>query len=101
MIPSSQFDAFSRLNVPTSGSRWSPNAMQQHFGPSWRYIVEMEDGNVRALGIYPGGQSGDPSNQYYDNYIDRWNDGEYLDLNFTYFNNQDNLKGKKVVFSNE
>ena len=101
MIPGKQFDAFSRLNVPTSGSRWSPNAMQQHFGPSWRYIVEMEDGNVRALGVYPGGQSGDPSSEYYDNYIDRWKDGEYLDLNFTYFNNQSNLDGKKVVFSNE
>ena len=101
MIPGKQFDAFSRLDVPTSGSRWSPNAMQQHFGPSWRYIVEMEDGNIQALGIYPGGQSGDPANQYYDNYIDRWNKGEYLDLNFTYFDNQNNLKGRKVVFSNE
>ena len=101
MIPGKQFDAFSRLDVPTSGSRWSPNAMQKHFGPSWRYIVEMEDGNVRALGVYPGGQSGDPSSEYYDNYIDRWNDGKYLDLNFTYFNNQSNLDGKKVVFSNE
>ena len=75
--------------------------MQKYFGPSWRYIVEMEDGNVRALGVYPGGQSGDPSSEYYDNYIDRWNDGKYLDLNFTYFNNQSNLDGKKVVFSNE
>ena len=101
MIPSPQFDVFSRLDIPTSGSRWAPNAMQQHFGPSWRYIVEMENGNIQAFGIYPGGQSGDPADQYYDNYIDKWNEGEYLDLNFTYYNNQNSLQGNKVVFSSE
>ena len=101
ILPSSSFDAFSSLNVPTSGSRWSPNAMQNKFGPSWRYIVEMQEENIRAIGIYPGGQSGDPNSENYDNYINKWNKGEYLDLNYTYSKNKSQLKGKKVVIRNE
>ena len=53
IISSSNFDAFSKLNIPTSGSRWSPNAMQKKFGPSWRYIVELKKDSVHAIGIYP------------------------------------------------
>ena len=44
-------------------------------------IVEMSD-PPKALGIYPGGQSGNPGSKFYDNMIDRWAAGEYIDLNF-------------------
>ncbi len=101
ILPNSSFDAFSRLDIPTSGSRWSPNAMQNKFGPSWRYIVEMHENNINAIGIYPGGQSGDPGSEHYDNYIDKWNDGDYFNLNYTYGNNRTQLKGKKVLIISE
>ena len=96
----SAFKAFSRLDVPTSGSKWSPNAMQQKFGPSWRYIVELEKDSINAIAIYPGGQSGNPGSQFYDNYIDQWADGEYINLNFTSYSNKDNLKGRRSQFIN-
>ncbi len=97
ILPNSSFDAFSRLKIPTSGSRWSPNAMQKKFGPSWRYIVEMQKDNIEAIGIYPGGQSGNPNSKNYDNYIDKWNKGEYLDLNFTYYKDKSQLKGDRII----
>ena len=101
IISSSNFDAFSRMDIPVSGSQWSPNAMKVKFGPSWRYIVEMKQDSVHAIGIYPGGQSGDPGSKYYDDYIDKWQNGEYLDLHFTYYKDKNNLKGKTVIFKNE
>ena len=100
-ILGSNFDAFSRLDIPTSGSKWSPNAMRNQFGPSWRYIVEMDQGNINAIGIYPGGQSGNPNSKYYDNYIDKWNKGDYLNLNYTYYKDRSSLNGTRVLIINE
>ena len=97
ILPNSRFDAFSRLNIPTSGSRWSPNAMQNKFGPSWRYIVEMQEDSIYAIGIYPGGQSGNPGSKNYDNFIDKWTYGEYIDLNYTNFENKSKLKGVRII----
>ena len=89
------------MEIPTSGSRWAPNAMKEKFGPSWRYIVEMKENDIQAIGIYPGGQSGNPGSSNYDNLIDQWKDGEYLNLNFTYYKDKDNLKGRRTTFINE
>jgi penicillin amidase len=44
-------------------------------------IVEMSS-PPKALGIYPGGQSGNPGSQYYDNFIDDWAIGNYHELLF-------------------
>ena len=59
------------MNIPISGSRWSPNAINRKFGPSWRYIVELKQDSVHAIGIYPGGQSGNPGSEHYDDYIEK------------------------------
>ncbi|WP_460218800.1 penicillin acylase family protein [Psychroserpens sp. MEBiC05023] len=73
--------AFSRFNVPIGGDRNTVNAAAKNHGPSWRMIVEMST-PPKALGIYPGGQSGNPGSQYYDNMIDDWAKGNYYELNF-------------------
>jgi penicillin amidase len=73
--------AFSRFNIPIGGGRGIVNASSQNHGPSWRMIVEMTSPPT-ALGIYPGGQSGNPGSKYYDNYIDDWAAGKYNKLNF-------------------
>ena len=73
--------AFSRFNVPIGGGRSIVNATSENHGPSWRMIVEMTS-PPSALGIYPGGQSGNPGSQYYDNFIDDWAAGNYHTLNF-------------------
>ena len=98
IVSSSDFDVFSAMNIPTSGSRWSPNAINGKFGPSWRYIVELKKDSVHAIAIYPGGQSGNPGSKHYDDYIEKWKNGEYINLNFTYYQNKNNLKGQRTLF---
>ena len=73
--------AFSRFDIPIGGGRSIVNAASKNHGPSWRMIVEMSS-PPSALGIYPGGQSGNPGSRYYDNFIDDWAKGEYHSLHF-------------------
>lgn len=73
--------AFSRFNLPIGGGASIVNATKENHGPSWRMIVEMSS-PPQALGIYPGGQSGNPGSKYYDDYIDDWAAGKYNKLNF-------------------
>ncbi|APY09231.1 penicillin acylase family protein [Winogradskyella sp. J14-2] len=73
--------AFSRFDIPIGGDRNIVNATSENHGPSWRMIVEMSS-PPKALGIYPGGQSGNPGSKYYDNFIDDWAAGKYHQLNF-------------------
>ena len=81
--------AFSRFNIPIGGDRNIVNATSKNHGPSWRMIVEMTSPPT-ALGIYPGGQSGNPGSQYYDNFIDDWAAGKYRSLNFLQSNEATN-----------
>lgn len=76
-----QLDAFSRLDVSVGGSRNSPNAISSNHGPTWRMIVELSN-PIHALGVYPGGQSGNPGSRYYDNFVDAWARGDYYELVF-------------------
>ncbi|MDO5978765.1 penicillin acylase family protein [Flavivirga spongiicola] len=82
--------AFSRLDLPIGGDRNTVNAADVNHGPSWRMIVEMSS-PPKAIGIYPGGQSGNPGSKYYDNFIDKWAIGEYFDILF--MQNQNNNNG--------
>ena len=77
------------LNLPAfstdinyvNGFKYALNATNATNGPSWRMIVEMGD-PIQAWGIYPGGQSGRPGDQHYDDMIDDWTKGSYYKLNF-------------------
>jgi len=82
--------AFSRFNLPIGGDGSTVNAAQKNHGPSWRMIVEMTSPPT-GLGIYPGGQSGNPGSKYYDNFIDDWAAGEYNKLLF--IQDQDSSQG--------
>lgn len=73
--------AFSRLNLPIGGDGSSVNATAKNHGPSWRMIVEMSS-PPKAIGIYPGGQSGNPGSKHYDDFVDVWAKGEYMDILF-------------------
>jgi penicillin G amidase len=64
--------------VLTDGHPNAPNANKATHGPSWRMIVDMQD-SVRALGVYPGGQSGNPGSIHYDDMLAHWADGKYYD----------------------
>jgi penicillin amidase len=86
-----QIDAFSRLDVTVGGHRTAPNAMSKANGPSWRMIVELGE-QVRALGVFPGGQSGNPGSKYYDNMVDTWAGGNYYELLFLKSPNDSNSR---------
>jgi len=85
--------AFSRFNIPIGGNSGIVNATGRNHGPSWRMIVEMSE-TPKGLGVYPGGQSGNPGSRFYDDMIDIWAKGEYLELDL---NHQQN--GSKTFIS--
>jgi penicillin amidase len=72
---------FSRLQVPAGGNDHIVNANGPIHGASWRLIVEMGK-QIRAYGIYPGGQSGNPGSPAYDTFVDEWAAGKYFEINF-------------------
>jgi len=76
-----QIPGLGRKNLFTNGGRESVNATRGSHGPSWRMVVELGP-EVKAYGIYPGGQSGNPGSKNYDNMIDEWNAGELYPLQF-------------------
>ncbi len=73
------FQSFSRKDIYTGGAAGIINATSERHGASWRMVVEMGD-KIKAFGIYPGGQSGNPGSKYYDNFLNLWANGEYLEF---------------------
>lgn len=74
--------AFSRENIQTGGGARIVNATTGKTGPSWRMLVELHKDGPKAYGLYPGGQSGNPGNPFYDNMIAKWAKGELNELVF-------------------
>lgn len=70
---------FNRPNIVTDGINHVLNATTRTHGPSWRMIVELGD-EPKAIGVYPGGQTGNPGNPKYDAFIDTWAEGKYFEL---------------------
>lgn len=81
VIHLSQIPAFSVLDLDVGGYRQALNAVRRRGGPSWRMVVELGD-TVRAWGVYPAGQAGNPGSPFYSNLIETWTKGEYFPLNF-------------------
>jgi len=48
-------------------------------GPSWRLLADLSDLD-RSVGVYPGGQSGNPVSRHYDDLLRLYLAGEYHDL---------------------
>lgn len=66
---------FSALRVPVQGGpgTLNPSSGSGTHGASWRMTVELRGGDsLRAWGIYPGGQSGNPGSRRYRDRLDRW-----------------------------
>lgn len=70
-----------RTGLLTGGSAKTVNATKRVHGPTWRMVVEMDD-PVKAWGIYPGGQSGNPGSAGYDSAVDDWLAGTFYELKF-------------------
>jgi penicillin G amidase len=67
----------------TGGGDGIVNASEHRTGPSWRYVVSLEKKQVKAWGVYPAGQSGNPGSKYYNNFVEPWAEGKYFALMFS------------------
>lgn len=75
------FPGMSRV-VSVGGDKAIVNAASSTDGPSWRMVVELDPKGIKAYGIYPGGQSGNPGSRHYDDFVDAWTKGELAPLHF-------------------
>ncbi|UOQ54387.1 penicillin acylase family protein [Hymenobacter cellulosivorans] len=76
-----QLPGFGRMDLNVGGGAGIVNATSQRNGPSWRMVVALGP-QVKAYGVYPGGQSGNPGSAYYENLIDTWSAGQLTELVF-------------------
>lgn len=65
----------------TGGGKGIVNATSGNHGQSWKMLVELGP-KPKALGIYPGGQSGNPSTVFYDHFVEGWRLGQHKNLRF-------------------
>lgn len=77
------------------GSKTSVNAVSETNGPSWRMIVALGK-EVKAYGVFPGGESGNPGSHYYDNMVNTWSDGKLHELLFLKNKNE---SSKRIISS--
>jgi len=73
--------AFARKGLNVGGNGNIINAVTHSHGPSWRMIVHLTN-QTEAYGVYPGGQSGNPGSRFYDDFVDKWVEGQYHKLWF-------------------
>jgi penicillin amidase len=74
-----RMEPLSRYHLTTGGGTNVINATKQFHGPSWKMVVQLTD-DIEAYGIYPGGQTGNPGNKEYDQFVDDWAAGRYYSL---------------------
>ncbi|MBI2409122.1 MAG: penicillin acylase family protein [Gemmatimonadetes bacterium] len=72
-----------RTKIPMTSGRGtlSPSDGDGAHGASWRFVVELAP-DVRAWGTYPGGQSGNPVSERYDDRLTSWRAGTLDTLRF-------------------
>jgi penicillin G amidase len=75
--------ALSALGFPVQGgtSTLGPSSARGTHGASWRMVVELGP-EVRAWGVYPGGQSGNPASAWFHDRVSRWAAGRLDTLLF-------------------
>ena len=76
-----QLPGFGHYDVDCGGGAGIVNATTERTGPSWRMVVALGP-RVRAYGVYPGGQSGNPGSAFYDNLLETWRVGQLDELVF-------------------
>lgn len=87
-----------RLGLRSSGNYTCVNAITNTTGPSWRMIAALGP-QPQAWVIYPGGQSGNPGSQFYDNFVDDWLAGKsYAALYLkSHLQTDDRLIGRTIL----
>ena len=65
--------------ITTGGARFTPRVLSGGHGASWRMVIELGP-QPRAWGTLPGGSSGSPASEFYDNCLSDWENGRYHEL---------------------
>ncbi len=73
---------FSVDQISIGGNSNIVNAASGRHGPSWRMVVQLNDQGVKAWGVYPGSQTGNPGNPRYAHMIEDWASGNYYEMLF-------------------
>jgi len=88
-----QIAGFGSKFLNNGGSKTSVNATSERNGPSWRMIVALGK-SVKAYGVFPGGESGNPGSFYYDDMVDSWSSGKLNEL--VYLQSKDE-KSERII----
>lgn len=96
-----RIDAFGSPLLIVGGSENAPNAMTSTHGPSWRMIVEMTPNGPEAIGVLPGGQSGNPGSKNYMSSLESWTKGEYYQLDFLKLQDLESAKWDVITIKPE
>ncbi len=86
-------DPFSFDKIKVGGNHNIVNAASGRNGPSWRMVVELNEAGVKAWGVYPGSQTGNPGNPQWGHLIEDWANGVYSEL---YFGDRENMDPEKI-----
>ena len=76
-----QIPGFGHMDLDCGGGAGIVNATTERLGPSWRMVVALGP-QVRAYGVFPGGQSGNPGSPAYDDLLETWRVGQLDELIF-------------------
>ncbi|NJB86227.1 penicillin amidase [Lewinella marina] len=74
-----RIEGFGSPLITTPGARMTPRVVADGFGASWRMVIELGE-KPRGWGALPGGASGNPGSEYYDNGFEEWAEGRYHEL---------------------
>ena len=86
------------MDVKIGGGTGIVNATTERTGPSWRMVVQLGKNNtVKAYGVIPGGQSGNPGSPHYDDMIETWRQGQLNELLFLQNKNEKSARIKKTI----
>jgi penicillin amidase len=101
--------SLSRGPYSHDGSSWTPNnaggswdddekAYIVQAGPSWRMVIDLGNSTTEliSVGVYPGGQSGNPVSSHYDDLLNLWLNYEYHDI---YFLTQNGVTEATILFT--
>ncbi|AII51729.1 penicillin acylase family protein [Hymenobacter sp. APR13] len=76
-----QIPGFGHMDLDCGGGAGIVNATTERTGPSWRMVVALGP-RVKAYGVFPGGQSGNPGSVAYDDMLETWRVGQLNELIF-------------------
>ena len=94
-----RISTFSSGKIMANGSLNTVNANKSSYGAAWKMIVQLGD-EFETWTMIPGGISGNPFSQEYEQFVDPWAKGEFIKTHY-WKNPQQNQLYEQLVFLEE